>query len=47
MRPVGDQEFVLRRLNEEWKRRLEEAPETMLDKTVAKELDHYVNSHMN
>ena len=46
-RPVGDQEFVLRRLNEEWKRRLEEAPETMLDKTVAKELDHYVNSHMN
>ncbi|HIU75790.1 MAG TPA: trimethylamine methyltransferase family protein [Candidatus Pelethocola excrementipullorum] len=43
--PPGDNDYVLRRANAEWKRRLEEAPETLLDAEAAKELDTYVAKH--
>ena len=43
--PQGDMEYVLRRANAEWKRRLAEAPESMLDKAVEQELDDYVARH--
>ena len=45
IRPMGDYTYVLRRANQEWKRRIEEAPETLLDKSVAKEIDAYVEKH--
>lgn len=45
-RPAGDYEYVLRRANAEWKRRLEEAPDCMLDEGTAKALDEYVNKHL-
>lgn len=43
--PGDDYEYVLRKANEEWKRRLEEAPESMLDKAVEEELDAYIRAH--
>lgn len=45
-RKADDYEYVLRRANAEWKRRLEEAPETMLDEVIGKELDAYVERHL-
>ena len=44
---IGDSDYtyILRKANAEWKRRLEEAPESMLDKEVEKELDAYVEVH--
>ena len=42
---MEDYTYVLRRANEEWKRRLEEAPETLLDKSIAEEIDAYVEKH--
>ena len=42
---MEDYTYVLRRANEEWKRRLEEAPETLLDKSTAEEIDAYVAKH--
>lgn len=43
--PEGDYEYVVRRLNEQWKQRLEQAPESMLDPEVSRELDAYVDRH--
>ena len=40
-----DYEYVIKRANAEWKRRLAEAPDSMLDREVEKELDAYVASH--
>lgn len=40
-----DYEYVLKRANAEWKRRLEEAPETMLDTETEKALNAYVEAH--
>lgn len=40
-----DYEYVLKRANAEWKRRLEEAPETMLDTETEKALNAYVETH--
>ena len=43
---IGDDyTYVLKKANEEWKRRLAEAPETLLDKEVAKAVDEYVEAH--
>ena len=44
-RPAEDYEYVLRRANEEWKRRLAEAPESMLDKAAEEALDAYIRQH--
>lgn len=44
-RKIDDYEYVLRRANAEWKRRLEEAPETMLEQGIDEELDHYIAAH--
>ncbi|MFV0438458.1 MAG: trimethylamine methyltransferase family protein [Desulfopila sp.] len=41
-RSSEDYVYVLRRANAEWKRRLADAPETMLDTSVEKELDEYI-----
>lgn len=38
-------DYILKRANAEWKRRLEEAPETMLDTEVEKALDDYIKAH--
>ena len=40
-----DYEYVIRRANEEWKRRLADAPETMLEQGVDEALDEYVKQH--
>ena len=40
-----DYEYVIRRANAEWKRRLEEAPVSLLDPAVEKELDAYIARH--
>ena len=40
-----DYQYVLKRANAEWKRRLEEAPACMLDAQTAKDLDAYVEAH--
>lgn len=40
-----DYEYVLKRANAEWKRRLKEAPETMLDAETEKALNAYVEAH--
>ncbi len=40
-----DYEYVVKKANAEWKRRLAEAPESMLDPEVEKELDAYVEKH--
>ncbi len=40
-----DYTYVIRKANEEWKRRLAEAPESMLDKETEKALDDYVKAH--
>ena len=37
-------DYVLKRANEEWKRRLEEAPKTMLDTQIEKDLVHYIQN---
>ena len=43
---IGDDyTYVLKKANAEWKRRLAEAPETLLDKEVAKAVDEYVEAH--
>lgn len=44
---IGDDDYtyILRRANAEWKRRLEEAPETMLDEGTEEALNDYVNQH--
>ena len=44
-RQAEDYEYVLRRANEEWKRRLAEAPESMLDKAAEEALDAYIRQH--
>ncbi|CVK20840.1 trimethylamine methyltransferase family protein [Sporomusa sphaeroides] len=44
-RSIEDYEYVLRRANAEWKRRLAEAPDTMLDKAVEQELEAYIKNH--
>lgn len=41
----SDYTYVLRKANAEWKRRLEEAPETMLDATAEEALNDYVRAH--
>ena len=43
--PDGDYEYVIRNLNAEWKRRIAEAPECMLDQGAAEALDDYVKEH--
>lgn len=45
---IGDSDYtyVLRKANAEWKRRLEEAPETLLDAETEKALDAYVEAHV-
>lgn len=40
-----DYEYIVRKANAEWKRRLAEAPESMLDPEVEKELNAYVEKH--
>lgn len=40
-----DYEYVLRRANAEWKRRLAEAPETMLDEGQEEALNDYIKTH--
>jgi trimethylamine--corrinoid protein Co-methyltransferase len=42
-RPSNDLSYVLRKANTEWRRRLTESPETMLDESTEKELDKYIN----
>lgn len=44
-RPYTDYEYVLRRANAEWKRRLAEAPESLLDAATEKALDEYIARH--
>lgn len=44
-RPPDDYEYVLRRANAEWKKRLEEAPACMLDEAVDLALDEYIQKH--
>lgn len=46
-RPENDYDYVLRRANQEWKRRLSEAPETTLDKSIEDELDAYIESQIS
>ena len=41
----ADRDYVLKRANAEWKRRLAEAPESMLDPELEKELDAYIAAH--
>jgi trimethylamine--corrinoid protein Co-methyltransferase len=41
-RPGDDYEYVLRKANAEWKKRLQEAPETLLDPVIERELDDYI-----
>ena len=45
-RPADDYTYVLRRANAEWKRRLEEAPETMLDEGTEEALNEYIEKHL-
>lgn len=40
-----DYTYVVRKANEEWKRRLEEAPESMLDEGTEEALNDYVKEH--
>ena len=44
---IGDDDYtyILRRANAEWKRRLEEAPETMLDEGTEEALQDYISRH--
>lgn len=44
---IGDDDYtyVIRKANAEWKRRLEEAPDSMLDPEVEKDLNAYVEKH--
>ncbi|MEL7565078.1 MAG: trimethylamine methyltransferase family protein [Dehalobacterium sp.] len=41
-RPDDDYSYLLRRANAEWKRRLAEAPDSLLDDAVSRELDRYI-----
>ena len=45
VRHPDDLAFVLRRANAEWKKRVAEAPESMLDQAVDKALDDYIKKH--
>lgn len=44
---IGDEgyRYVIQKANEEWKRRLNEAPETMLDEGTEEALDDYIKAH--
>lgn len=44
-RPPADLEYVLRRADTEWRRRLAEAPESLLDQATELALDEYVQKH--
>lgn len=44
-RPDDDYSYVLRRANAEWKRRLAEAPDSLLDDAASRELDYYIKVH--
>lgn len=44
-RPGNDYSYVLRRANAEWKRRLAEAPESLLDREISRDLDCYIDRH--
>ncbi|MDO5409642.1 MAG: trimethylamine methyltransferase family protein [Lachnospiraceae bacterium] len=44
-RPVDDYEYMLRRANKEWKRRLEEAPATLLNEAQEEALADYIKQH--
>lgn len=46
-RPADDLAFVLRRANAEWKKRLQEAPASLLDEAADKALDDYIKKHSN
>lgn len=41
-----DYSYVLRQANKEWKRRLEEAPESMIDADTEARLDEYIAAHL-
>ena len=43
--PDEQRDYVLKRANAEWKRRLEEAPESMLDQGVEEALNDYIKHH--
>ncbi len=43
--PDEERNYVLKRANAEWKRRLEEAPESMLEQGVEEALDDYIKVH--
>jgi len=45
IRKPDDLEYVLRRANAEWKKRLREAPESMLDSAADQALDEYIKKH--
>ncbi|HCT90980.1 MAG TPA: hypothetical protein DF613_06335 [Lachnospiraceae bacterium] len=38
-------DYILKKANAEWKRRLEEAPESMIDQGVEEALDDYIKAH--
>ena len=44
---IGDEDYtyVLRKANAQWKRRLEEAPESMLDEGTREALNDYIRKH--
>lgn len=44
-RGYTDFDYVVKRANAEWKRRLEEAPETLLDSETERDLDRYIELH--
>lgn len=44
-RPVEELDYVLKRANAEWKKRLAEAPETMLDEGTEEALADYIKTH--
>ena len=43
--PDEKREYVIKRANAEWKRRLEEAPESMLEQGVEEAIDEYMKAH--
>lgn len=45
-REIDDYTYVLRRANAEWKKRLEEAPQSLLDKEREEELEKYIEGHL-
>lgn len=44
-RPYNSYDYVLRRANAEWKKRLIEAPESVIDKATEEALDDYIAAH--